>query len=624
MKKITLLLVLLCRLSYGQTPVHRFNFENNLQNSTNTLTLAGARLSYVAGRNVAAGQALFIDNDGTVAGASYLDSVINGITPTGSFSVSFWAKMISPNTATEYRLLSLGVNTGGSGTPSNGFTLRQRFLNGTEYLQVVLGSGTNRTTELEVPSNTIGAGISIGWHLYTLVHDSQASHLKLYKNGVLLTSNTTSPYSFNFTDLTLRAARYTDRVNDPFPSGRFEIDDLQIFNSALTDAQVLALSASAPAISAVSATSLTTTGATINYSINPNGAATTPVVRYGLTSTNLNLSQACAVVVAGTTAVTQTQAITGLTPNTTYFYRVEASNSVGSATPSSTTSFTTLPTNQQLYHFPFNGNVLDQPNNVQFTVAGAPASYSNNDTALIGGGNKRLTASLPNLPQGNAARSVSIRVFFNSGQLASSSKFLVWGTGTANQAYGFSFNPAETQAWTNYFWGATDVNFSMTAFNFGTWQNFVLTHDGTQVKVYQNGNLVMTSNRTLNTTGTTLTMGTIPLGATNELNCDVDDLRFYNYALSQTEVSALNTSLSTADFNVNNLKFNLYPNPATNLVNIELATELKSIEIYSLQGQKVLTSNKKQVDVSTLSKGMYMIRVEDVENGVSTQKLIIE
>ena len=85
-----------------------------------------------------------------------------------------------------------------------------------------------------------------------------------------------------------------------------------------------------------------------------------------------------------------------------------------------------------------------------------------------------------------------------------------------------------------------------------------------------------------------------------------------------------NQTLSNQDFNSKNLKFSLYPNPATNLVNIELATELKSVEIYSLQGQKILSSIKNQVDVSSLSKGMYLIRVEDVNNGVSTQKLLVE
>jgi hypothetical protein len=48
----------------------------------------------------------------------------------------------------------------------------------------------------------------------------------------------------------------------------------------------------------------------------------------------------------------------------------------------------------------------------------------------------------------------------------------------------------------------------------------------------------------------------------------------------------------------------------------------KSVEIYSLQGQKVLSSNQKQVYVSTLSKGIYMMRVEDEDGAVATQKLV--
>ena len=85
-----------------------------------------------------------------------------------------------------------------------------------------------------------------------------------------------------------------------------------------------------------------------------------------------------------------------------------------------------------------------------------------------------------------------------------------------------------------------------------------------------------------------------------------------------------NQTLATSDFNSNNLKFNLYPNPATDILNIAMETELKSIEIYSLLGQKVFSTNKNQIDVSSLSKGMYMVRVEDVNNGVSMQKLVIE
>jgi Secretion system C-terminal sorting domain len=80
-------------------------------------------------------------------------------------------------------------------------------------------------------------------------------------------------------------------------------------------------------------------------------------------------------------------------------------------------------------------------------------------------------------------------------------------------------------------------------------------------------------------------------------------------------------SNSTYEQKVN---FSLYPNPASDNVTIKMENEAKSIEIYSLQGQKVLTSSNKNVNVSSLSKGIYMVRVEDENNNIATQKLLVE
>ena len=103
----------------------------------------------------------------------------------------------------------------------------------------------------------------------------------------------------------------------------------------------------------------------------------------------------------------------------------------------------------------------------------------------------------------------------------------------------------------------------------------------------------------------------------------MDDLRIYNDTLSATEVAVLTNSLSNNDFS-NNLNFSLYPNPANSIVNINLEAELKSVEIYSLQGQKVISTTEKQVNVSSLSKGIYLIEVTDVNNQKAVQKLIVE
>ena len=71
-------------------------------------------------------------------------------------------------------------------------------------------------------------------------------------------------------------------------------------------------------------------------------------------------------------------------------------------------------------------------------------------------------------------------------------------------------------------------------------------------------------------------------------------------------------------------KFNIYPNPTSDNFTIEMDSTLKSVKIYSLQGQKVLTSTTKSIDVSSFSKGIYLVKIEDENNSVATQKLIIK
>jgi Secretion system C-terminal sorting domain/Ig-like domain CHU_C associated len=82
------------------------------------------------------------------------------------------------------------------------------------------------------------------------------------------------------------------------------------------------------------------------------------------------------------------------------------------------------------------------------------------------------------------------------------------------------------------------------------------------------------------------------------------------------------STLSTNDFDAKNLQFNIYPNPAINVVNIEVASELKSVEVYSLQGQKIKSTSSKELNVSDLSSGVYMIRVEDTNGAIATKRLL--
>ena len=112
----------------------------------------------------------------------------------------------------------------------------------------------------------------------------------------------------------------------------------------------------------------------------------------------------------------------------------------------------------------------------------------------------------------------------------------------------------------------------------------------------------------------------------NYYNLLFEDLKIYNYAISDADVLSLfsNNTLASHEFTLQNLQATLYPNPTTDAFTIEMENEVKSIEIYSLQGQKVLSSNSKDVSVSGLSKGMYLVQIVDENNAIAIQKLIVK
>jgi sugar lactone lactonase YvrE len=103
---------------------------------------------------------------------------------------------------------------------------------------------------------------------------------------------------------------------------------------------------SCPSATTEAATSVTSTGATLNGTVNPNGLETKYYFEYG-TSTVYNKKTSEVSAGAGTGNVKVGQSITGLTAGTTYHFRLVASNTAGTtygADKSFTTTTTTPPT----------------------------------------------------------------------------------------------------------------------------------------------------------------------------------------------------------------------------------------------------------------------------------------
>ena len=72
--------------------------------------------------------------------------------------------------------------------------------------------------------------------------------------------------------------------------------------------------------------------------------------------------------------------------------------------------------------------------------------------------------------------------------------------------------------------------------------------------------------------------------------------------------------------NTEKVNVSLYPNPTTSVVNID-AEGLENVEIIDMSGCTVMTTNKNSVDISTLSNGVYMFRINTTA-GRSLQKVV--
>lgn len=78
--------------------------------------------------------------------------------------------------------------------------------------------------------------------------------------------------------------------------------------------------------------------------------------------------------------------------------------------------------------------------------------------------------------------------------------------------------------------------------------------------------------------------------------------------------------------NVEKSSVNVYPNPASNYINVNASSNISNVEVYTISGQKVgdFTANGTQTVISTanLSNGMYLMRI-NTENGVINNKFSV-
>jgi hypothetical protein len=333
-------------------------------------TIANVSSSNVFSTRARINYSLNANNANTTSTISYgtsstnLNTSLAGATASGSGASNYNTTLtgLQPNTTYFYQVSA--TNAQGNATPSS----VMQFTTAPPAPTVSAISATNIASNFATLNYTVNAN---GTNSFVdIVYGTTSGNLATKVNG----SNTLFGNSNNVLtkDLFNLAAQttYFYRIIAININGDSTISNELSFSTTAPPQAI-------PVISAASANTITNNTATIAYTINANGANTTPVIRYGTSSANLSLS-ITGTVITGNTNTNSSVQLTGLTLGTQYFYRVEASNSGGNATPSATNSFTTLgvvlnaPVNGLVAYYGFNNSINSHNGNHNMTSFSAP------------------------------------------------------------------------------------------------------------------------------------------------------------------------------------------------------------------------------------------------------------
>ncbi len=283
-------------------------------------------------------------------------------------------------------------------------------------------------------------------------------------------------------------------------------------------------------------------------------------------------------------------------------------------------------------YYPFNGNANDASgNNNHGTLINNPTftidRFGNPDKAISFDKIVPQLVSIPDNPSIRIDTELTISVFVKRKNLVGNHNLVNKGgeynSGSCN--YDLSFSDASFVFKYN---GSYHVGYVIHDMN---WHHYAITtYDGSpDVKFYIDGvyspswvnggtvNLKPTSHSDLQIGGTSYYSDNI-----------MDDVRIYNRILSPTEIAHLFTN--------NDLKINNNENASTNnfyvsnntlyFKNTQDLNSIKTAKVYNLLGQKVFDTSKIKAEIflNYLTKGVYILKVENNDGKISSLKFLIE
>lgn len=332
-------------------------------------------------------------------------------------------------------------------------------------------------------------------------------------------------------------------------------------------------------------------------------------------------------------------------------------------------AFSQVPTNGLVAYYPFDGNANDASgNNLNGTVQSGISTTTGRNNLILsalsfpggsgnfnGGGVLIPTNSLLNF---TSSYSFSIWTYYAANN--SYDYVMLFSKGRdVNNSYVMSYKPSVNML--TFFHNNGNGTIYMTT---GTsdiknkWVNISGTMDvaSKSASLYVNGDLLSTVTFSSMSLVSNITNGLSigwhqgDAGIRYPFNGKIDDVRFYNRALSQSEISPIynenkcyQTISVTDTLRISRLTgynsipqdfgtLKLYPNPTKDILNISISDPSAnySIKILNNSGTSVFTSNlgnaNQQVNLNNLgTNGLYLIQILDSQNKIiDVRKLILE
>ncbi|WJS92894.1 LamG domain-containing protein [Flavobacterium johnsoniae] len=279
-----------------------------------------------------------------------------------------------------------------------------------------------------------------------------------------------------------------------------------------------------------------------------------------------------------------------------------------------------------IQEFNFNGTLNNTANTISFMgTDNFVTDRSGNVKGAQRLNNRALEAVIDNVPQGRAARTISIWVKFND--IANAN--YIWGYGNAYNAQYCGLLQQGTSSSNSDLslaaWGASNDVIVSTPLEKYVWYNYTITYEGVTSKIYRDGKLLKyLEGMTRSTNGNVFRLGEI--NTTIGINADVDDLKIYDFAMTPDQIKDLYEKekpvLSTAVTQVDQTKATVVKGKIVKPANGTIITSsdvntTKSVEVYS-QGQKLVGGNT--MNINDLPEGTYLLKISSSPSKKITSK----